>query len=176
MRLIILSVVFMFCIQANATDTSKLVPKDSIKKSSTLPSIEVKTIDGKKVNIQNYGKTGKITIISFWATWCGPCIKELDNIIDVYEDWQKKYGCELIAITIDDSRNISKVKPFVDGRGWPYTILTDENKDLARALNVNNPPQVLLLDANGNIVYVHNGYTEGSELELEEQMKKLLGL
>ncbi|NQW42180.1 MAG: TlpA family protein disulfide reductase [Bacteroidetes bacterium] len=166
----------MFCIQANATDTSKLVPKDSIKKSSTLPSIEVKTIDGKKVNIQNYGKTGKITIISFWATWCGPCIKELDNIIDVYEDWQKKYGCELIAITIDDSRNISKVKPFVDGRGWPYTILTDENKDLARALNVNNPPQVLLLDANGNIVYVHNGYTEGSELELEEQMKKLLGL
>ncbi len=176
MRLIILSVVFMFCIQANATDTSKLVPKDSIKKSSTLPSIEVKTIDGKKVNIQNYGKTGKITIISFWATWCGPCIKELDNIIYVYEDWQKKYGCELIAITIDDSRNISKVKPFVDGRGWPYTILTDENKDLARALNVNNPPQVLLLDANGNIVYVHNGYTEGSELELEEQMKKLLGL
>lgn len=166
----------MFCIQANATDTSKLVPKDSIKKSSTLPSIEVKTIDGKKVNIQNYGKTGKITIISFWATWCGPCIKELDNIIYVYEDWQKKYGCELIAITIDDSRNISKVKPFVDGRGWPYTILTDENKDLARALNVNNPPQVLLLDANGNIVYVHNGYTEGSELELEEQMKKLLGL
>ena len=176
MRLIILSVVFMFCILANATDTSKLVPKDSIKKSSTLPSIEVKTIDGKKVNIQNYGKTGKITIISFWATWCGPCIKELDNIIYVYEDWQKKYGCELIAITIDDSRNISKVKPFVDGRGWPYTILTDENKDLARALNVNNPPQVLLLDANGNIVYVHNGYTEGSELELEEQMKKLLGL
>lgn len=166
----------MFCIQANATDTSKLMPKDSIKKSSTLPSIEVKTIDGKKVNIRNYGKTGKITIISFWATWCGPCIKELDNIIYVYEDWQKKYGCELIAITIDDSRNISKVKPFVDGRGWPYTILTDENKDLARALNVNNPPQVLLLDANGNIVYVHNGYTEGSELELEEQMKKLLGL
>lgn len=156
--------------------SASLFANDTTKqnKTETLPSIMVKKLDGTQVNIQDYAKTGKFTIISFWATWCRPCIKELDNILDVYEDWQTKYGCELIAVTIDDSRNIPKVKPFVNGKGWPYLILTDENKDLARAMNVNNPPQVILLDQNGNIVYVHNGYTEGSELEIEEKMKALM--
>lgn len=87
---------------------------------------------------------------------------------------KKKYNCKLVAVTIDDARNTPKVKPFVDGKGWPYTILSDENKDLARAMNVNNPPQTILVDKEGNIVYVHNGYTEGTELELEEAMKKLV--
>jgi thiol-disulfide isomerase/thioredoxin len=134
----------------------------------------IKKMDGSPVNIQEYGKTGKITIISFWATWCGPCIKELNNILDVYEEWQKKYGCELVAVTIDDSRNVPKVKPTVKAYGWPYTILLDENKDLARAMNVNNPPQTVLIDQYGIIVYVHNGYTEGAELELEAEIKKLI--
>lgn len=139
-----------------------------------MPSVTVKTLDGASVNIQDYIVKGELTIISFWATWCGPCIKELDNINDVYEEWQKKYNCKLVAVTIDDARNTPKVKPFVDGKGWPYTILSDENKDLARAMNVNNPPQTILVDKEGNIVYVHNGYTEGTELELEEAMKKLV--
>lgn len=147
---------------------------DSTKRAQTLPSVQVKTLDGKTVNIQDFAKSGKITVISFWATWCGPCIKELDNILDVYDEWQKKYGMELIAVTIDDSRNITKVKPFVNGKGWPYTILTDENKDLARAMNVNNPPQTILINQEGHIVFVHNGYTEGSEFELEAEIKKLV--
>jgi peroxiredoxin len=94
--------------------------------------------------------------------------------MDLYADWQTKYGMQMVAVTIDDSRNIPKVQPFVNAKGWTYTILTDENKDLARALNVNNPPQTVLLDQNGNIVYVHKGYVEGNEFELEEEIKKLV--
>lgn len=131
-------------------------------------------MDGSPVNIQDYGKTGKIMIISFWATWCTPCIKELNNVLDLYDDWQKKYGLELVAVSMDDARTSSKVQPVANSLGWPYLILLDENKDLARAMNVNNPPQTVLIDQNGNIVYVHNGYTEGSEIELEEQIKKLI--
>jgi len=131
-------------------------------------------MDGSSVNIQDYGKTGKIMVISFWATWCTPCIKELNNIDEIYQDWQKKYGLELVAVSMDDARTSSKVQPVANSLGWSYLILLDENKDLARAMNVNNPPQTILIDQSGNIVYVHNGYTEGSEIELEEQIKKLI--
>lgn len=168
MRLILLALFFItFSISAKADDTTK-------QKTTQLPSVNVKRLDGTSVNIQEYAKTGKITVISFWATWCGPCIKELDNIMDLYADWQKNYGLELVAVTIDDARTLPKVQSFVNGKGWTYTILTDENKDLARALNVNNPPQTILLDQDGNIVYVHNGYVEGNEYELEEEIKKLI--
>ena len=167
MRLILLSSLLFLA-------STGVFANDSTKQKQTLPSVTIKKLDGTQVNIQEYAKTGKITIISFWATWCGPCIKELNNILDVYEDWQKKYGCELVAVSIDDARNVPKVRPTVNGLGWPYTILLDENKDLARAMNVNNPPQTILLDQNGNIVYVHNGYTEGNEFELEAEIKKLI--
>lgn len=166
--LALLLVVGATAVKANDNDST------TQKKTATLPSVMVKKLDGTPVNIQDYGKMGKITIISFWATWCGPCIKELDNISEIYEDWQTKYNVQLVAVTIDDSRNVPKVPTVVKGHGWDYTILSDENKDLARALNVNNPPQTILLDENGNIVYVHNGYVEGNEYELEEEIKKLV--
>ena len=139
-----------------------------------LPSIELKDIDGNTVNIQDFGNNGKITIISFWATWCGPCIKELDNMNELYEDWVDDYGLELIAVSVDDARNIPKVKPMVNGRGWPYNVLLDENRDLSRALNVSNPPMTFLIDKEGNIVYKHTGYTEGAEYKLLDQIKKLV--
>lgn len=153
-------------LKANDTTKAKVFGK--------LPSITVKKLDGTPVNIQEFGKTGKITVISFWATWCAPCIKELNAILENYDDWQKKYGIELVAVSIDDARTAAKVPGAVNNFGWPYTILCDENKDLARAMNVNNPPQTILIDQNGNIVYIHNGFTDGTELELEEEIKKLV--
>ncbi|HEY1045344.1 MAG TPA: TlpA disulfide reductase family protein [Bacteroidia bacterium] len=167
MRSTILAFIAIFAV-------STAFANDSTANKSTLPSIMVKKLDGTSVNIQDYAKTGKITVISFWATWCTPCIKELNNIMEVYDDWQKNYGIELVAVSIDDARNVPKIAPFANASGWPYTILSDENKDLARAMNVNNPPQTILLDQNGNIVYVHNGYTEGTEFELEAEIKKLV--
>lgn len=146
---------------------------DTTAQKHGLPSVQIKTLDGKSVNIQDYGKSGKITVFFFWETFCGPSIKGLDNVMDLYEDWQTKYHCELIGINMDDSRNNSKVKPLVVGKGWPYTILTDENKDLSRALSVSSCPYVLIIDTKGNIVYRHIGFGEGFENELEQEIKKL---
>lgn len=143
------------------------------KELQTLPSVSLKDMDGKPKNMADYSKNGKITIISFWATWCSPCKKELNNINEIYDDWKSKYNLELVAICTDNARNVPKVKPYVLGQGWEYEIIMDVNQDFQRAMNVVQIPHTFLLDASGNIVYQHSGYVEGDEFALEEKIKSL---
>ena len=84
-----------------------------------LPSVTVKNLNGQSLDLADYGTNGKITVISFWATWCTPCKKELDAISDIYEDWQDEFGdFELLAITIDNARQLTKVPGIVATKGW----------------------------------------------------------
>lgn len=138
-----------------------------------IPSVKIKDIDGKTVNTANLNNDGKPMVISFWATWCKPCIQELANMHDVYEKWQKETGVKIVIVSVDDSRNTKKVKPFVKGRSWNYESLLDENGDFKRAMNVNNPPHTFLVDGKGNIVYEHNGYAPGDEKKLFKEIQKL---
>lgn len=140
---------------------------------SKLPDVAVKTLDGQSVNIKNYESNGKITVMSFWATWCSPCKRELDAIAEVYEDWQEDYDMELVAVTIDNARALPKVLPMVETKGWEYDVLSDAKEDLKRALNIQTVPFTLLLDQNGEIVYKHSGYSPGDEYELEDKIKAL---
>ena len=140
-----------------------------------LPDVNVTTLEGKSVSIREYIKPGQITFISFWATWCSPCKKELENIMDLYPEWKEKYNVEVIAVSIDDSRTASKVSPYIKAKKWPYQVVLDGNEDLKRALNVQAVPYAFLLDQNGKIVYSHNGYVEGDEFELEDKIKALVG-
>jgi cytochrome c biogenesis protein CcmG, thiol:disulfide interchange protein DsbE len=142
---------------------------------NTLPDATIKTLDGQSVKLNDVVMKGKITVINFWATWCNPCKKELDTMKDMYSEWQDKYDVEFIAISIDDTRQVRRVKPLVAQKGWKYTIYTDEKQDLLRALNFQTIPQTFLLDKNKNIVYSHNGYVAGDEYELEDQIKKVAG-
>jgi len=140
-----------------------------------LPAVQVKTMEGQPVDFKSVADSGKLTVISFWATWCAPCIKELEAINEVYADWQKKYNVKLVAVSIDDMRTSKKVKPKVLAYGWTYEILLDENQDLARAMNVNNPPMTFIVDGKGNVVWSHQGYTPGAEEELEKKLQELSG-
>ena len=140
-----------------------------------IPDITVKTLEGEAVKMQEIVKDGKIRVISFWATWCSPCKKELDAIAEVYDEWKEQYNMEIIAVTIDDVRGLSKVKPMLAQKGWSYRVLSDVNKDLMNALNFQNVPQTFLLDREGNITYTHSGYVPGDEIELEEKIKAIAG-
>ena len=142
---------------------------------SELPNISLKNIDGEDVNFSEFGKNGKITIISFWATWCKPCIRELKNVSDLLDEWIEEYDVELVAVSVDDTRNIAKVKPFVSGRGWDFQVLLDPNGDLQRAMNVVNPPVTFLIDKDGKIIYSHVGYVDGDEYELDGKIKIAAG-
>lgn len=140
---------------------------------NTLPDLKLNDVNGKLVNVADLGKTGKITVLDFWATWCGPCKKELNNISEVYDDWKKKYNVTIVAVSTDDSRSSTKVKPYADGQRWTYDILLDVNQDLKRQLNIQSVPFVLVVDQKGKIVYTHSGYTEGDEAILEETIAGL---
>jgi len=142
---------------------------------TALPSAELKTLDGKTVNLTDYITAGKITVISFWATWCGPCKKELSAIADLYPDWQEKYNAQLLAITVDTQRALAQVGPLVETEGWEYIILSDANNQLKNALNFQAIPQTYLVDQQGNIVYSHSSYVPGDEFELEAKIKALAG-
>jgi cytochrome c biogenesis protein CcmG, thiol:disulfide interchange protein DsbE len=140
-----------------------------------IPSISIKTLDGKNFNTSQISNDGKPIIISFWATWCHPCTKELSAIADVYDNWITETGVKLIAISIDDSRTINSVRPFVNARGWNYEIYLDTNGELKRAMGVNNVPHIFIINGNGEIVNQHTTYTEGSENELFQEIKVLIG-
>ena len=145
----------------------------SFSQDRTLPSVKVKDLKGSLVNIQTIKNDGNPIVISFWATWCKPCKKELNAIAEVYEDWQEETGVKLVAISIDDSRSAAKVKPYVNSSGWEYEIYLDPNRELSRSLGVSTVPHTFLLDGKGNIVWEHRGYIEGDEEELLEQIEKI---
>ncbi len=139
----------------------------------TIPDITVRSLDGKPVKIRDYTHAGKVTVMSFWATWCAPCKRELDAMVELYPDWQEKYGAQVLAISIDDQRQLPKVGPMAAAQGWPFKILNDAGFQLKNALNIQPIPHTILVDQNGNVVYEHTGYLPGDELELEKKIAAL---
>ncbi len=146
----------------------------AIAANAQLPSVQLKDLNGKPVDSATLSNDGKPFVISFWATWCKPCIRELMAFHEVYEDWVEETGVKIYAISIDEAQNSTKVKPLADARGWDYEILLDQSGDFARSLGCQNPPHLVILDGNGKIVESHSGYTEGSEDHVYEIIKKLV--
>ena len=141
-----------------------------------LPHVIIKDISGQSVSTDTLSNGGKPFVIDFFATWCKPCNRELDAISEVYEDWQQETGVKIIAVSIDQAHNINKVKPLVDNHGWDYEVLLDPNSDFRRALGIQMIPYVIICDGQGKIVYRHQGYTDGDEMELIEKVRELVGL
>ena len=146
----------------------------SKSQNRTLPRVDLKTLDNITFNSSEFNNNGKPIVISFWATWCKPCIKELNNIAEVYEDWQEETGVKVIAVSIDDARNMSKVKPKVNALLWDYEIYCDPNGDFKRAMGVGTVPHTFLLNENKEIVYQHTGYKDGDEYDLFKKIEALL--
>lgn len=134
-------------------------------------SILVENLKGAKVNFAEIIKGDMPVIISFWATWCKPCIMEMEALKEIKEEWHGKV--RIVSISIDDARSSGKVQSFVKGHAFPFEIYKDGNQALYKHLNCVGVPSVFIYK-NGKQVYMHSGYSPGDEENLLEEAFKHL--
>ena len=142
--------------------------------AQTIPSVQLKDLTGSTVDTGTLENDGNPIVICFWATWCSPCKRELNNYMDYYADWQEETGVKIIAVSIDDTRSTKRVAPYFMSSGWEFEILLDPSGDFKRAMGVNNVPHTFVYNGEGELVWSHNNYAEGDEEELYEELLKLV--
>ncbi|MBE0638093.1 MAG: TlpA family protein disulfide reductase [Bacteroidales bacterium] len=156
------------------SSTTVLLAQNEAKTLFRLPETSIQTLEGKPFETKDMQNDGKPILLTFWATWCKPCMREHDAINEMYGEWVEETGLKVYAISIDDARSTKRVMPTVNGKGWEFEVLLDPNGDLKRLMNVNIPPHVFVLNGNKEVVWQHVGYLDGDELKYIEVVEKLL--
>jgi peroxiredoxin len=135
-----------------------------------VPNTKLKNLESEFIYTNDVLIENNFYIVSFWATWCIPCINELDAIVDIYEELEKD-NIEVIAISTDDARTKKRVRPMINGKDWNFKILLDENHDLKRALNIVGIPHTIITK-DTKIIYRRIGYSPGEEVDLFEFIRE----
>lgn len=136
------------------------------------PNFKLTNLEGKYIELSK--ETGSFPILlSFWATWCKPCLEEMGEYNKIYETYKDK-GFKLLAISTDTEKSIAKVKPYIKSKEYQFPVLLDTNGDVARKYYAQQMPYTVIIDKNGNIVYSHLGYMKGDEKKVESLILELL--
>lgn len=150
-----------------------LLLSSSLWAQNSLPDLILTNLEGKSKALKtDFSEKDKLYVFSFWATWCGPCIEELEAMNELEADWKKTINFEILAVSTDDSRTQKRVKPLINGKDWTFEVLLDTNQDFKRALSIVNIPYLIVVK-NNSIVHVQSGYAAGGEKELFEKLKLL---
>ena len=141
-----------------------------------LPSVNVLDADGKSVAVRSLADGKTPFILTMWATFCKPCMKELETLTDEAVEWREAFPLRIYAVSVDDSRSYRRAVAMAAGSGWEGIVpLFDVNGDLCRALNVSAVPHAFVFDANGKQIYTHIGFRPGDEAELLSKLKAAAG-
>ena len=136
-----------------------------------LPESFLKTLDGKKVKINDLNDTPMA--ISFWFLACEPCKKEM-KYLDIYNTKYEKYGFKVVSVNTDNSRTLTRVKPFVNSQKYSFDVLSDPRSMFFRKVGGKICPYLLLVNQDGEIINRHVGYNPGDEIRLEKEIVSLL--
>jgi len=139
----------------------------------TIPSVEVKSLNGKAIDISTVQNDGKPMIVFAWEVTCLPCIAEFNAIAPHFEDWKKETGLKIVAVSVDDSRSSPRVSPLVRTKGWPYEFYLDTNQAFKRAMGVTYCPYAFLLNGAGEVVWQKGAYSPGDETIIYELAQKV---
>ncbi|MBO6573866.1 MAG: TlpA family protein disulfide reductase [Rhodothermales bacterium] len=143
-----------------------------IPPADRVPDFSLPDLDGRETRLSSVmGES--LTLIDFWATWCGPCVKSIPSLVAI-SDSLSDQGVRVVGVNVDSPRNLSKVAPYARSLGVDYPILLDTNSEVMADLNVQAMPTLLVIDAKRNIVYVHEGFRPGDEDVVRREIEELL--
>jgi len=138
------------------------------------PDFSLKDVDGKTHKLSKLLKEGPI-LLDFWATWCKPCLEELP-MIEKIEQAYRKDGLRVVAVSVDNTKSRSKVKPLIKAEGWDnFLVLLDETMEVRRLFGGTTMPFTALIAPSGEILYSHVGYVPGDEKKLEAAVAAYFG-
>ena len=142
---------------------SEIVPGQSA------PTFTLKSLNGRNLSLREY--RGRVVMINFWATWCGPCRQEMPALNALYEKYRNA-GFMLFGVNVDaESGNAARM---ADKLKVSYPILFDTDKKASALYRVNTMPMTVLVDRDGKIRYVQPGYRSGYEDKYQAQIREML--
>lgn len=133
---------------------------------------DLQDIDGNSVKLSDLLKKGPV-FLQFWASWCVPCKEEMKVLNELYGKY-KDSGFVYVGVSIDDQKTTSKVKPFIESKGYKFTVVYDPDKNVFTNFGGQDPPFSVFLDTKGNVIKTYSGYIQGDETKLESDIKSAL--
>ena len=143
----------------------ELIAEAQIKKSMLAPDFQAETLDGKKVSLSDY--QGKVLILDFWATWCGPCLAELPYFQELVNLYKNDPSVAFLTISQDRSKDV--VRKFIEQKGYTFPVIFDTG--IGQLFEIEGIPVLIVIDQEGKIRYRHFGF-DPNNVDFIQLMKK----
>jgi peroxiredoxin len=165
----LLSRVFKLVVGAALAACATLVSAVPVSPQSSAPDFTLRTMDGKNVRLQEL--RGRVVLVNFWATWCGPCRQEMPHLNKLYDKYQSA-GFVMLGVNIDDDP--ANAIGVANKLGMKFPVLLDTDKKVSRLYDLNVMPSTVVIDRDGKVRYVHRGYRDGYEVSYDKQIRELV--
>jgi peroxiredoxin len=134
---------------------------------------DLQDLDGNSVKLSALLAKGPV-LLQFWATWCVPCKEEMRGLNDIWAKF-KDSGFSYVAVSIDDEKTLSKVKPFIETKGYKFTVIYDTDKNVFKTYGGQDPPYSILLSRTGEVLKSYSGFLPGDDIKVEQDIKSAIG-